>query len=63
MRLAFRLLGARCRQLLRLRYHEELPYSRIAKILGATENTLTVQAGRCIRELRAGYQKLLNKGT
>jgi RNA polymerase sigma factor (sigma-70 family) len=62
IRRAMRLLGAKCRELLKLRYYEELPYGKITEILGATENTLTVQAARCIRELKTSYQTLINKG-
>ncbi|MCX5873803.1 MAG: sigma-70 family RNA polymerase sigma factor [Deltaproteobacteria bacterium] len=62
VRRALRLLGAKCRELLKLRYYEELPYGKITEILGATENTLTVQATRCVRELKTCYQTLINKG-
>lgn len=61
VRRALRLLGAKCRELLKLRYYEELPYGKITEILGATENTLTVQATRCVRELKTCYQTLINK--
>lgn len=60
-RRALRLLGAKCRELLKLRYYEELPYGKITKIFGAAENALTVQSSRCIRELRDIYQSLVNK--
>jgi len=62
LKIALRQLGSRCRELLRLRYYEEIPYKEITRILGATENTLTVQARRCLAELTAHYQELLRKG-
>ena len=58
LRKAFRSLGARCRELLKLRFYEELNYSEITKILGGTENTLAVQASRCIAQLRAHFMSL-----
>ena len=55
---AFRSLGTKCRELLRLRYYEELNYSEIRKILGGTENTLAVQASRCVAQLRAHFMSV-----
>jgi len=57
LRLSFRELSPKCRELLKLRYEEGLPYREIAEILGASENALTVQARRCLDELRAKYTK------
>jgi len=62
LRQSLRMLGERCRELLRLRYLEELPYSEISEIVNANENTLAVQVARCIRELRASFQRLVKKG-
>lgn len=62
MRRSLRRLGSGCRELLRLRYFEELPYKEIARLLGATENTLTVQARRCLDELGANYHELVRRG-
>jgi len=59
---ALRLLGMKCRELLRLRYYDEAPYSKIAELTGITENTLTVQTSRCIRELRNIHQNLVKSG-
>jgi RNA polymerase sigma-70 factor, ECF subfamily len=56
VRKAFRDLGERCREILRLRYFEELPYKEMATILDTDKKTLAVQAGRCIDELRAVYE-------
>jgi RNA polymerase sigma-70 factor, ECF subfamily len=54
---AFGDLGERCREILRLRYFEELPYKEMAPILETDKKTLAVQAGRCIDELRAYYTR------
>jgi RNA polymerase sigma factor (sigma-70 family) len=58
---AFRRLGDRCRQLLRLRYYEEIPYKEISLIFAATENTLTVQVKRCLDDLGICYDEILRK--
>jgi RNA polymerase sigma factor (sigma-70 family) len=57
IRRAFRTMGERCRELLRLRYYDDVPYKEMTKTLGATENTLTVQAKRCLQELRAKFDE------
>jgi RNA polymerase sigma factor (sigma-70 family) len=62
LRHAFRGLAARCRELLRLRYYEELAYKEIAEILDGNENTLMVQARRCVDDLRAHCDELQRKG-
>ncbi len=62
LRQALRALGEKCRELLRLRYLEELPYKKISLILSVSENTLTVQAARCIRELKILFQTSIRKG-
>jgi RNA polymerase sigma factor (sigma-70 family) len=61
LRQALRTLGERCRELLRLRYLEELQYSEISEIVNANENTLAVQVARCIRELKTNFQRLIKK--
>jgi RNA polymerase sigma factor (sigma-70 family) len=55
---AFKELGEKCRQLVRLRYLQELSFKEIAGLLGTKEKTLAVQAGRCLRELKALYLKV-----
>ncbi len=62
VRRALRLLGTKCRELLKLRYFDEAPYSKIAEATGIAANTLVVQTTRCIRELRNIYQKLVKSG-
>jgi len=55
-------LGERCQDLVNLRIFEELSYKEISEILGATENTLTVQLRRCLQELKANLDELVRKG-
>ncbi len=62
LRLAFRRLGDRCRELLRLRYIEELSFKEIVPLLGGKEKTLAVQAGRCLDELKATYDQGQREG-
>jgi len=62
LRLAFRELGDRCRELLRLRYIEELSFKEIIPLLGGKEKTLAVQAGRCLQELKTVYDKGQREG-
>ena len=56
-------LDPRCRELIQLRYYDELPFSEIAAIVGLTENTLTVQTRRCLEKLRAKYKHLETRGS
>jgi len=62
LRRAFSELRERCRDLLGLRFFEELSYKEMTETLGGTENTLTVQARRCLDELRANFDELVRKG-
>jgi RNA polymerase sigma factor (sigma-70 family) len=55
LKVAFTRLGKKCRDLLRLRYFDELAFMEIASILGANKKSLAVQAGRCIDELRGHF--------
>lgn len=59
---AFEELDQKCRQVLRLRYYKELPFKEIAKLLGGTENSITVQARRCLDRLRDLYFLLEQEG-
>lgn len=57
-RLVHRLRGAlaglddKCRQLVELRYFQELSFSEIGEKTRSTENTATVQTRRCLKKLR-----------
>ena len=62
LRLAFRRLGDRCRELLRLRYIEELSFKEIVPLLGGKEKSLAVQAGRCMDELKTVYDQGQREG-
>jgi len=59
---AFGKLGEKCRNLLRLRYLQELSFKEIVPLLGVREKTLAVQAGRCIDDLRAHYARVEREG-
>lgn len=56
-------LDPRCRELIHLRYYDELPFREIAAIAGLTENTLTVQTRRCLEKLKAVYKDIETRGT
>lgn len=55
-------LDEKCRNLLKLRYYEELPYEEISRMVGAPKRTLAVWVMRCVDQLRADYHRLLRKG-
>ena len=63
LRTALRELDEKCRELITLRYYNELPFSEIASMLNATENTVTVQTRRCLDKLRGIYSSFELKGT
>ena len=62
LRAAINSLDYKCRRVLRLRYHKELPYKDISNILNVPANTLAVQTKRCVHELVVAYRRLLRKG-
>ncbi len=55
-------MDARCRELIRLRYYQELSFTEIAQLLKVNENTLNVQTRRCLGKLKEKYA-LSEKGT
>jgi RNA polymerase sigma factor (sigma-70 family) len=59
---AFKRLGEKCRQLIRLRYLQELSFKEISGLLGEQEKSLAVQAGRCLQVLKDYYLKVEQKG-
>jgi RNA polymerase sigma factor (sigma-70 family) len=59
---AFQELDAKCRELIRLRYYDDLPFADIAQIAGVTENTVTVQTRRCLDKLRATFRARETRG-
>jgi RNA polymerase sigma factor (sigma-70 family) len=60
---AFGELDVRCRELIRLRYYDDLPFAEIAQAVGVTENTVTVQTRRCLDKLRSTYLARESRGT
>ena len=60
---ALKTLNPRCNQLITLRYLEELSYREIGEILGTNENTVTVQARRCLDSLRLTFKKPDKRGS
>ncbi len=59
---ALKRLKAACRELIRLRFHMELPYGKIAAMLGRKEHTVNVQTIRCLAELKAHYDEIVREG-
>lgn len=62
LRQVMRSLDRKCRELLRLKYHDELQYHEISAQLGTPSNTLAVQAKRCMDNLRAAFSRAVRKG-
>lgn len=63
LKTAFGELDTRCRELIRLRYYDDLPFAEMAQLAGVTENTITVQTRRCLDKLRATYRARESRGT
>jgi len=59
---AMKELDSSCRELLTLRYLKDLSYKEIAERFGVSENTLTVQARRCLEKLRIKYRDAERRG-
>ncbi|MFH1117698.1 MAG: sigma-70 family RNA polymerase sigma factor, partial [Pseudomonadota bacterium] len=55
-------LDPKCRELLRLRYVEQLPFKEIAELLGSREKSLSVQTRRCLDALRTALRRLTRAG-
>jgi RNA polymerase sigma factor (sigma-70 family) len=55
LRTALLKLDEKCRELITLRYYNELSFNEIAGVFNATENTVTVQTRRCLDKLRGIY--------
>ncbi len=62
LRLSIRRLAQKCRELLKMRFEQELQFKEIALVMQSTENAVTVQTKRCIDELRARYAEIQQKG-
>lgn len=55
-------LKAVCRELIRLRFHLDMPYGKIAQMFGRKEHTVNVQTIRCLAELKASYDQIVREG-
>ncbi len=62
LRAGLRRLDEKCRDLMKLRYYEELPYEEISKMVGVPKKTLAVQVMRCIDQLRVDFHRLVRRG-
>lgn len=51
-------MDEKCRNLLEMRYLNELSFNEISRETGIAENTLMVQARRCLERLRSTYLNL-----
>lgn len=60
LRTAINSIGARCRELLRLRYYDETPYKEICTMQGGKENTLAVRLRSCLDQLSRKYHELMD---
>jgi len=56
LRTALLKLDEKCRELITLRYYNELSFNEMAGMFNATENTVTVQTRRCLDKLRGIYR-------
>ena len=60
---ALKELDASCRELLTLRYLNDLSFKEIAETVGMSENTLTVRTRRCLEKLRIKFREAERKGS
>jgi RNA polymerase sigma-70 factor (ECF subfamily) len=63
VRVAIRSLDPRCRQLITMRYLNDLSFKEIADALNVNENTVTVQTRRCLDTLRTRLRERKRRGT
>lgn len=62
LRRALEKLDDGCRELLKMRYFNDLSYKEISEITGVQENTLNVRAKRCLDRLRSVYKDIETRG-
>jgi RNA polymerase sigma-70 factor (ECF subfamily) len=62
LRKALTSISDRCRNLLAMRYDQDLSYKEMAAILGEKEGTLRVQVQRCLSSLSRRYEDLAVHG-
>ncbi len=53
LRAALETLDPKCKELVELRYLDEVSFTEIGRRIGTTENTATVQTRRCLQKLKA----------
>jgi RNA polymerase sigma factor (sigma-70 family) len=59
---ALNLLKASCRELIRLRFHMDLSHAKISEMLGKKEHAVNVQIIRCLAQLKAKYDEIVQAG-
>jgi RNA polymerase sigma-70 factor (ECF subfamily) len=62
VRKALDALEGGCRDLISMRFIEELSFAQIAQRIGVTENTAAVKTGRCVSRLRESLRHLIKAG-
>ena len=60
--LALSYLNEKCRELIKLRFHMDLPYARIAEMLGKKEHAVNVQIIRCLAQLKDRHDEIVRVG-
>jgi RNA polymerase sigma factor (sigma-70 family) len=60
--LALNQLKESCRELIRLRFHLDLPHAKISEMLGKKEHAVNVQIIRCLAQLKARYDEIAQTG-
>ena len=60
--LALNHLKATCRELIRLRFYNDLSHAKIGEMLGKKEHAVNVQIIRCLAQLKARYDELVQTG-
>jgi len=55
-------LKASCRELIRLRFHMDLSHAKISEMLGKKEHAVNVQIIRCLAQLKAKYDEIVQTG-
>jgi len=63
VRAALHDLDPECREVLKLRFFDELSYGEIAEAVGANENTVTVRTRRCLDKLRSKIGRFRQRGS
>jgi len=62
MSIALNHLKVSCRELIRLRFHMDLSHAKISEMLGKKEHAVNVQIIRCLAQLKAKYDEIVQAG-